>query len=75
MFTLHVVSSMQRGCLYEMGWPAFPPGSAHAFYPHKIGFFVYMKRQAGPLAQIPIARAESQHADQPAFSYKHNDSF
>lgn len=26
------LSSLQGGCLYEMSWPAFPPGSAHALF-------------------------------------------
>ena len=27
-----LLSSLQGGCLYEMSWPAFPPGSAHAMF-------------------------------------------
>ena len=55
MFTLHVVVVVvARGCLYEMSWPAFPPGSAHALFLA----MCLCEKASGPLAQIPIARAE-----------------
>ena len=27
-----LLSSLQGGCLHELSWPAFPPGSAHALF-------------------------------------------
>ena len=36
------LSSLLRGCLYAMSWPAFSPGSAHVLFPHKMGVvFIY----------------------------------
>ena len=53
---MSLLSSLQMGCLYEMSWPAFPPGSAHVLFPHKMYVvFIY--------AVFPVPLSEIQFGD------------